>query len=123
MTDTRKPTAVPAAPSAPTAGPPDDAYHPDAVEAKWQARWAERRTNEPDLDAGRAAVLQPHDVPLPVGRGAARGEHVRLHRQPTSTAGSSGCRGYDVFEPIGFDAFGIHSENYAIKRGHQPRRS
>ena len=29
----------------------------------------------------RAAVLQPHDVPLPVGRGAARGEHVRLHRQ------------------------------------------
>ena len=29
----------------------------------------------------RAAVLQPHDVPLPLGRGAARGEHVRLHRQ------------------------------------------
>jgi hypothetical protein len=28
-----------------------------------------------------AALLQPHDVPLPLGRGAARGEHVRLHRQ------------------------------------------
>ena len=31
--------------------------------------------------SGRAAVLQPHDVPLPLGRGAARREHVRLHRQ------------------------------------------
>ena len=29
-------------------------------------------------------------------------------------------RGYDVFEPIGFDAFGIHSENYAIKLGINP---
>src|SRR5260370_36051801 len=31
-------------------------------------------------------------------------------------------QGYDVFEPIGFDAFGIHSENFAIKRGIHPRR-
>ena len=39
-----------------------------------------------------AAVLQPDDVPLSLGRGAARREHVRLHRAPTSTGGSSGCR-------------------------------
>ena len=31
-------------------GPAGDAYHPETVETKWQARWAERRTNEPDLD-------------------------------------------------------------------------
>ncbi len=31
-------------------------------------------------------------------------------------------RGYDVFEPMGFDAFGIHSENFAIKRGEHPAR-
>ena len=74
MTDTGKPRA-------PAPAAPPDAYHPEAVEAKWQARWAERRTNEPDLDARRAAVLQPHDVPLPLGGGAARGEHVRLHRE------------------------------------------
>src|SRR5437660_10671042 len=30
-------------------------------------------------------------------------------------------QGYDVFEPIGFDAFGIHSENFAIRRGIHPR--
>ena len=30
-------------------------------------------------------------------------------------------QGYDVFEPIGFDAFGIHSENFAIQRGIHPR--
>ena len=69
--------------SSPAAVQPEgsDGYRPDLVEAKWQARWAERRTNEPDLDRRRAAVLQPHDVPLSVGRRAARGEHVRLHRQ------------------------------------------
>ena len=32
-------------------------------------------------------------------------------------------QGYDVFEPIGFDAFGIHCENYALKVGHQPGRA
>src|SRR5579859_2470042 len=32
-------------------------------------------------------------------------------------------RGYDVFEPIGFDAFGVHTENYAIKTGIQDRKS
>src|SRR3990167_11056145 len=30
-------------------------------------------------------------------------------------------RGFDVFEPIGFDAFGIHSENFALKRSVHPR--
>jgi hypothetical protein len=45
MTDTSKPGAP-----SPTGTPPDAGYHPDAVEAKWQACWAERRTNEPDLD-------------------------------------------------------------------------
>ena len=45
MTDTSKPTAVPASGETPTRG-----YQPDAVEAKWQARWVERHTNEPDLD-------------------------------------------------------------------------
>ena len=34
----------------PTDGLP---YQPDLVEAKWQARWAERHTNEPDLDRAR----------------------------------------------------------------------
>ena len=96
MTDTGKPRAP--APSAPPA--PADAYHPEAVEAKWQARWAERGTNEPDLDRRRAAVLHPHDVPLPVGGGAARGQHVRVHRErrlwPIPAAA-----GAHVFEPIG----------------------
>ena len=33
---------------------------------------------------------------------------------------SSGFRGTDVFEPLGYDAFGIHSENYALKVGKHP---
>ena len=41
-------------------------------------------------------------------------------RERTSTDGISGCRGKNVFEPIGFDAFGIHSENFALKVGTHP---
>ncbi len=81
MAETDAKTTAPATDQPAPAPAGGDAYDPQAVEAKWQARWAERHTNEPDLDRAGAAVLQPHDVPLSVGRGAARGEHVRLHRQ------------------------------------------
>ena len=42
--------------STPAAVQPDggESYRPDLVEAKWQARWAERHTNEPDLDGARS---------------------------------------------------------------------
>ena len=41
-------------------------------------------------------------------------------RATTSTDDSSGSRGTTVFEPMGFDAFGIHSENFALKVGTHP---
>jgi len=39
----------------------------------------------------------------------------------TPTAAISGCRGREVFQPIGFDAFGIHTENFALKTGEHPQ--
>ena len=119
MTDTRKPTAVPASPSAPAAGPPDDAYHPDAVEAKWQARWAERRSNEPDLERAERPFYNLMMFPYP----SAEGLHVGNMFAFTGAdvyGRFKRLQGHDVFEPMGFDAFGIHSENYAIKQGINP---
>jgi leucyl-tRNA synthetase len=101
------------------ASPPDDAYHPEAVEAKWQARWAERRTNEPDLDRAERPFYNLMMFPYPSAEG--------LHVGNMFAFTGSDCfgrfkrlQGFDVFEPIGFDAFGIHSENYAIKVGINP---
>jgi leucyl-tRNA synthetase len=104
---------------APGESPADDAYHPDAVEAKWQARWAERHTNEPDLDRAARPFYNLMMFPYP----SAEGLHVGNMFAFTGSdvmGRFKRLQGYDVFEPIGFDAFGIHSENYAIKVGINP---
>ncbi len=114
MTDISKPTAVP-----PAGAPAPDAYHPDAVEARWQARWAERRTNEPDLAGAARPFYNLMMFPYP----SAEGLHVGNMFAFTGAdvyGRFKRLQGYDVFEPIGFDAFGIHSENYAIKLGINP---
>jgi leucyl-tRNA synthetase len=98
---------------------PEDAYRPDAVEAKWQARWAERRTNEPDLDGAARPFYNLMMFPYP----SAEGLHVGNFFAFTGAdvyGRFQRLRGHTVFEPMGFDAFGIHSENYAIKIGIHP---
>jgi leucyl-tRNA synthetase len=112
MTDTGKPRAP--APSA-----PPDAYVPDTVEAKWQARWAEQHTNEPDLERAERPFYNLMMFPYP----SAEGLHVGNMFAFTGSdvyGRFKRLQGYDVFEPIGYDAFGIHSENYAIKMGINP---
>jgi leucyl-tRNA synthetase len=95
------------------------AYRPDQVEAKWQARWAERHTNEPDLDRAARPFYNLMMFPYP----SAEGLHVGNMFAFTGAdvyGRFKRLQGFDVFEPIGFDAFGIHSENYAIKVGINP---
>ena len=94
-------------------------YDPTSVEEKWQAFWAEHGTNEPDLDEAREPFYNLMMFPYPSAEGLHVGNlyaftgadfHGRFQR----------LRGRDVFEPIGFDAFGIHSENYALKVNAHP---
>src|SRR5512144_1291954 len=103
------------APSAET-----DSYDPAAIERKWQERWEKRGTNHTDLAAGVRPYFNLMMFPYP----SAEGLHVG---NLFAFVGSDihgrfmAMNGRDVFEPIGFDAFGIHSENYAIKQGINPR--
>jgi leucyl-tRNA synthetase len=98
---------------------PKDAYDPTAVERKWQQRWQARGSHAVDLAGGARPFYQLMMFPYP----SAEGLHVgnlfaftgtdiqgRFHRQ----------LGHTVFQPLGFDAFGIHSENYALKMGVHP---
>ena len=89
-------------------------YEPTITEQKWQGLWAEQRTNEPDLDGAEHPYYNLMMFPYPSAEGLHVGNlyaftgadfHGRYRR----------LRGLDVFQPIGFDAFGIHSENYALK--------
>src|SRR6266545_4612689 len=94
-------------------------YDPAALEARWQARWAERHTNEPDLDRAARPFFNLMMFPYP----SAEGLHVGNMFAFTGAdiyGRFKRLQGYDVFEPMGFDAFGIHSENYALSIGTNP---
>jgi leucyl-tRNA synthetase len=89
-----------------------------SLDAKWQRAWEERQTYRTDMAGPRPFYClmmfpYPSAEKLHIGNAYAfTGADVygRYQRQ----------RGFDVFEPLGFDAFGIHSENYALKVGENP---
>ncbi|MDE2794903.1 MAG: leucine--tRNA ligase [Gemmatimonadota bacterium] len=102
--------------------PADRTYSPSAIERAWQAAWDRDGTNSFTLDELRAAERPFYNLmmfPYPSAEGLHVGNiyaftgadvHGRFKRM----------QGHDVFEPIGFDAFGIHSENFALKAGVHP---
>src|ERR1051325_2632839 len=95
------------------------AYDPAVVEQKWQRRWDERGTNHTDVERGEGEFYAPMMFPYPSAEGLHAGTlfafpgndiYARYHR----------LIGRTVFEPLGFDAFGIHSEDFALKVGTHP---
>lgn len=109
----------PTRPTAPSATDEPLAYDPARVERTWRTRWAERKSNEPDITSGAKPFYALMMFPYP----SAEGLHVGNLFAFTGNdifARYQRLRGLTVFEPIGFDAFGIHSENYALKVGMHP---
>ncbi len=95
-------------------------YDPAAIEEKWQARWRAQGTNRADLDAGERPYYVLMMFPYP----SAEGLHIGNLFAFTGNdifGRFQRLQGHTVFEPIGFDAFGIHSENYALKVDVHPR--
>jgi leucyl-tRNA synthetase len=95
-------------------------YEPTEIEPRWQARWDELglyRTDLDDTSRPKYYVLTMYDYPS--------GDlHIGHWFTKTPTDAISRYRrmkGYNVFMPVGFDAFGLPAENAAIKSGVQPR--
>jgi leucyl-tRNA synthetase len=102
-----------------SAGDEPAGYDPAAIERKWQAHWQSHGTNTPDLAGGARPFYALMMFPYPSAEGLHVGNlfaftgndiHGRFQR----------LQGHTVFEPLGYDAFGIHSENFAIKVGVHP---
>ncbi len=96
-------------------------YDPATVEAKWQRLWRERGTNHTDVDGGEKPFYALMMFPYP----SAEGLHVGNLFAFTGNdiyGRFQRLQGHTVFEPLGYDAFGIHSENYALKVGEHPMR-
>ena len=99
---------------------PAPRYDFPAFEAKWRSRWEEQKLYQVDLHHASRPYYNLMMFPYP----SAEGLHVgNLYCYVGSDIHGRwmAMQGYDVFEPMGFDAFGIHSENFAIKRGIHPR--
>ncbi|MBW3655315.1 MAG: leucine--tRNA ligase [Gemmatimonadetes bacterium] len=97
-------------------------YNPAEVERKWQARWDERGTNAWTDEALRSAEKPFYNLmmfPYPSAEGLHVG-NIYAFAGADIYGRFKRLQGYQVFEPIGFDAFGIHSENFALKQGIHP---
>ena len=96
-------------------------YNHKVIESKWQAIWEKRRLNQPDLVKAKKPFYNLMMYPYP----SAEGLHVGNMYAFTGAdiyGRFKRMQGFDVFEPIGVDSGGIHSENYAIKVGGHPKK-
>src|SRR3954453_10614879 len=99
-----------------------DSYDPAAVERKWQARWDEQGINRWTDEQLRSAAKPFYNLmmfPYPSAEGLHVG-NIYAFTGADVYGRFKRLQGFDVFEPIGFDAFGIHSENFALKQGIHP---
>ncbi len=96
-----------------------NSYLHEKVEAKWREIWHDKSLNTLDMETVRKPFYNLMMFPYP----SAEGLHVGNMYAFTGTdiyGRYKRMQGYDVFEPIGLDGFGIHSENYALKVGTHP---
>lgn len=95
-------------------------YNHKEIEEKWQKKWLEEGIFTPDIKSAKNPFYNLWMFPYPSAEGlhaghafASTGSDIYGHFQR--------MQGKDVFQPIGYDSFGIHSENYALKIGEKPQ--
>ena len=94
-------------------------YDPRSVEPKWQRRWDEQGLYRVDINNAERPFFNLMEFPYPSGEGLHVG-HVYTYCGADVYGRYKRMQGFDVFQPMGFDSFGIHAENYALKVGVNP---
>ncbi len=94
-------------------------YNPAQIEAKWQKHWDEAGTLNAEADHSRPKFYPLIEFPYPSGQGLHVG-HPRSNTAMDIIARKRRMEGYNVLFPIGYDAFGLPTENFAIKNHVHP---
>ena len=96
-------------------------YDFKSIEKKWQDRWEKEGTFKAVDDFSLPKFYGLIEFPYPSGAGMHVG-HIKAYSGMEVICRKRRMQGYNVLFPIGFDAFGLPAENYAIKTGTHPRR-
>ena len=96
-------------------------YNPNAIEKKWQKIWDDNKTFHSEIDQDKKKFYPLVEFPYPSGQGLHVG-HPRPYTALDIVARKRRLEGYNVMYPMGWDAFGLPTENYAIKNKIHPAK-
>ncbi|MCO6542233.1 MAG: leucine--tRNA ligase [Lactobacillus sp.] len=95
-------------------------YNHNVIEKKWQAYWKEHHTFKTTTDKNKKKFYVLDMFPYPSGKGLHVG-HPEGYTATDIIARMKRMQGFNVLHPMGWDAFGLPAEQYAIKTGNNPR--
>ena len=95
-------------------------YNPKVIEKKWQKIWEDEKAFAATDDYSRPKYYALVEFPYPSGQGLHVG-HPRPYTALDIVARKRRMQGYNVLYPMGWDAFGLPTENYAIKNKIHPK--
>ncbi|MDD7305712.1 MAG: leucine--tRNA ligase [Peptoniphilaceae bacterium] len=96
-------------------------YNPNAIEKKWQKIWDEEKTFESKIDPTKKKFYALVEFPYPSGQGLHVG-HPRPYTALDIVSRKRRLEGENVIYPMGWDAFGLPTENYAIEHKIHPAK-
>ena len=95
-------------------------YDHKSIEAKWQKKWEDNKTYKTDAyDFSKPKYYVMDMFPYPSGQGLHVG-HPESYTATDIMARMKRMQGFNVMHPMGFDAFGLPAEQFALKTGHHP---
>ena len=97
-------------------------YNPKDIEPKWQAKWEADKIYQVSEDTAKPKKYVLEYFPYPSGAAMHVG-HVRNYTIGDAIARFNRMNGFNVLHPMGWDAFGLPAENYAIKHKISPRKA